>query len=98
MGGGGGDMSMGGEDMMTHEMEVGEYIVGAILGQGGKGIIEIQNMTGANIQISKKGVFAPGTRNRLVTISGASRAVMSAEQVIRQRIQSEERSRSANRQ
>ena len=99
MGGGDGDMSMVGDDRVTtREMEVGEYIVGAILGQGGKGIIEIQNMTGTNIQISKKGVFAPGTRNRLVTINGPTRGVLHAESMIQQRIQNEERSRVASRQ
>ena len=85
----------GNEETMSKEIEVGEHIVGAILGPGGKGIIEIQNCTGANIQISKKGVFAPGTRNRVVTISGSPRCIQNAEYVIRQRISMEERSRSA---
>lgn len=35
------------------ELQVGEHIVGAILGPGGKALLEIQHFSGANIQISK---------------------------------------------
>ncbi|XP_018011558.1 RNA-binding protein Pasilla [Hyalella azteca] len=41
------------------EMEVGEHIVGAILGPGGKNLVEIQHLSGTVIQISKKGVELP---------------------------------------
>ncbi len=68
------------------EIEVGEHIVGAILGHGGKGIVELQKFSGANIQISKKGVYAPGTHNRLVTITGASNCIQRAHYLIQQRI------------
>ena len=96
LGTGMGDGEMGPNDDQPNqkEIEVGEHIVGAIIGQGGKGIIEIQSYTGANIQISKKGVFAPGTRNRVVTITGNPRAVHQAEFVIRQRVENEEKVRS----
>ncbi|KAK8387928.1 hypothetical protein O3P69_020078 [Scylla paramamosain] len=36
------------------EVEVGEHIVGAILGPGGKSLVEIQHISGTTIQISKK--------------------------------------------
>ena len=52
------------------DMEVNESIVGAVIGQGGKSIVEIQQYSGTNIQISKKGNYSPGTRNRVVTITG----------------------------
>ncbi|GAB6020511.1 hypothetical protein CHUAL_003196 [Chamberlinius hualienensis] len=75
------------------DMEVGENIVGAILGPGGKSLVEIQHFSGANIQISKKGVFAPGTRNRIVTITGTPTAVSTAHYLIEQRIADEEAKR-----
>ncbi|KPP69989.1 hypothetical protein Z043_111214 [Scleropages formosus] len=46
------------------EIAVPENLVGAILGKGGKTLVEYQELTGARIQISKKGEFIPGTRNR----------------------------------
>ncbi|XP_046333338.2 RNA-binding protein Pasilla-like isoform X5 [Haliotis rufescens] len=72
------------------EIEVSESIVGAILGPGGKGIVEIQQFTGSNIQISKKGVYAPGTRNRIVSITGTPSNITKAQYMIQQRIQQEE--------
>ncbi|CAG5133941.1 unnamed protein product, partial [Candidula unifasciata] len=72
------------------EMEVPENIVGAILGPGGKGIVEIQTFTGTNIQISKKGVYAPGTHNRVVSITGTVSGITRAQYMIQQRIQQEE--------
>ncbi|XP_076306219.1 RNA-binding protein Pasilla-like isoform X4 [Tachypleus tridentatus] len=75
------------------EVEVGENIVGAILGPGGKSLLEIQRLSGANIQISKKGIFAPGTRNRIVTITGPSTAVSTAHYLIEQQITGEEAKR-----
>lgn len=59
-------------------------------GPGGRSLVEIQQMSGANIQISKKGTFAPGTRNRIVTISGSANAIGSAQYLIDQKIQEEE--------
>ena len=75
------------------EMEVAENIVGAILGPGGKGIVDLQQFTGANIQISKKGIYAPGTRNRVVTITGNPSSVSRANYLIQQRINQEESKR-----
>lgn len=75
------------------DMEVGEHIVGAILGPGGKGIVELQKFSGANIQISKKGVYAPGTRNRIVTVTGSSSCIQRAQYLIQQRITQEEAKR-----
>ncbi|RUS78551.1 hypothetical protein EGW08_013694 [Elysia chlorotica] len=72
------------------EMEVPENIVGAILGPGGKGIVEIQQFTGTNVQISKKGVYAPGTHNRIVCIAGTVANITRAQYLIQQRIQQEE--------
>ncbi|XP_022251645.1 RNA-binding protein Nova-2-like isoform X2 [Limulus polyphemus] len=75
------------------EVEVCENIVGAILGPGGKSLLEIQRLSGANIQISKKGIFAPGTRNRIVTITGPPTTVSTAHYLIEQQISGEEAKR-----
>lgn len=75
------------------DIEIAEVIVGAILGPGGRALIEIQHLSGANIQISKKGMFAPGTRNRIVTITGSSNAIGTAQYLIEQRISEEEAKR-----
>ena len=83
-----------GDGSSKKDVEVGEHIVGAILGPGGKGIVELQKFSGANIQISKKGVYAPGTRNRIVTIAGSPSAVQRAQYLIQQRIMQEENKRS----
>ncbi|XP_026829409.1 RNA-binding protein Nova-1 isoform X3 [Ooceraea biroi] len=75
------------------DIEIAEVIVGAILGPGGRALIEIQHLSGANIQISKKGMFAPGTRNRIVTITGYPNAINTAQYLIEQRISEEEAKR-----
>ena len=80
-------------DSTKKDLEVGEHIVGAILGPGGKGIVELQKFSGANIQISKKGVYAQGTRNRIVTVTGSPSAVQRASILIQQRISQEEAKR-----
>lgn len=85
------DRQMG--DTTKIEIEVGENIVGAILGPGGKSLVEIQRFSGANIQISKKGIFAPGTRNRIVTITGPHSAVSTAQYLIEHQISEEEAKR-----
>lgn len=50
-------------------------------------------MSGATIQISKKGIFSPGTRNRIVTISGPPNAITLAHYLIEQKINEEESKR-----
>jgi RNA-binding protein Nova len=78
------------EVMTNVEVEIGDNIVGAILGHKGTAIVEIQRISGANIQISKKGIFAPGTRNRIVTISGTPNSVSAAQFLIEQQLSEEE--------
>lgn len=65
----------------------------SVAGPGGRSLVEIQQMSGASIQISKKGTFAPGTRNRIVTISGSQTAIGNAHFLIEQKIQEEEMKR-----
>lgn len=75
------------------ESEVPETLVGAILGKGGKTLVEFQNLTGAKIQISKKNEYVPGTRNRRVTITGPVTAAQNAHFLIMQRLAQEEQNR-----
>jgi len=84
----------GSSGSQTKELQIGENIVGAVLGHGGRAIVEIQRMTSTTIQISKKGVFAPGTRNRIATISGPAAGVERAVLLVQQCIQQEETKRS----
>lgn len=86
--------SSGSSGSQTKELEIGENIVGAVLGHGGRAIVEIQRMTATTIQISKKGVFAPGTRNRIATISGPPAGVERAVMLVQQCVQQEETKRS----
>lgn len=62
-------------------------------GPGGRALVEIQHNSGASIQISKKGTFAPGTRNRIVTITGSPHAIAAAQYLIEQKITEEENKR-----
>jgi len=80
----------GGGESVMEEVQVSEAFVGAVLGHGGKAIVEIQRMTGATIQVSKKGVYAEGTRNRVVTITGVRSSVDRALHNIRECISQEE--------
>ncbi|KAJ8369298.1 hypothetical protein SKAU_G00093260 [Synaphobranchus kaupii] len=87
-------LSEGAKDVV--EIAVPENLVGAILGKGGKTLVEYQELTGARIQISKKGEFIPGTRNRKVTITGSPAATQAAQYLISQRITYEQGVRATN--
>lgn len=45
-----------------------DQMVGVILGKGGSTVIDMQNITGARIQVSQRGDYIPGTHNRFVSI------------------------------
>merc|ERR1719319_1413808 len=81
---------------MEEEVQVEERLVGAVLGPSGRHVEEIKQYSGADVQISKRGVYAPGTTNRLITIKGSQRACKSALYLVQQKIQEkqEERARS----
>ncbi|XP_022091268.1 RNA-binding protein Nova-1-like [Acanthaster planci] len=75
------------------EVEVPENLVGAILGKRGQTLVEFQTTSGAKIQISKKGEYVPGTRNRKVTITGAPNQAQLAHFFITQKVAQEEQNR-----
>jgi polyribonucleotide nucleotidyltransferase len=72
------------------DLEVKENVIGAVIGPSGRSIIEMQQFSGARIQISKKGAFSPGTRNRIVTISGPQQSVATAKFLIEKKVREED--------
>ena len=69
------------------ELEIDENVVGAVIGPAGRSIVELQQFSGARIQVSKKGNFSPGTRNRVVSITGPQQSVATAKYLIEKKIQ-----------
>jgi len=84
------------ESINKIDIEVSESLVGAVIGQGGQSIVEIQQCSGTNIQISKKGNYSPGTRNRVVTITGPQKCLNAAQFLINQKVVEEELKRQHN--
>lgn len=91
-----GQLDVSTEQISKVEIEVNESLVGAVLGPAGRSIVEIQQFSGANIQISKKGSYTPGTRNRVVTVTGPQKSINTAKFLIEQRVQEEEAKRQLN--
>ncbi|CAN0288144.1 unnamed protein product, partial [Phaeothamnion confervicola] len=52
------------EGLVQMQMMIPDSMVGAVLGRRGSTVVEIQNFTGARIQISQRGDFVAGTSNR----------------------------------
>ena len=68
------------------EMHIPDSLVGAILGKGGKTIVELINYSGAKIQFSGKGEFVQGTNDRILTIEGDFSSTQVAHFLICQKI------------
>lgn len=73
----------------SFKMAVPDERVGAIVGRGGRTILEIQQVSGAKIKISDRGDFISGTNDRQVTISGTIEAVRHAQHMVEQRLSSD---------
>jgi RNA-binding protein Nova len=73
MGGVGAGGSGGAAGQTQMQMEVNDFAAGHIIGKGGSAINEMQQMSGAKIQLSKKGELSNG--GRTVTIKGAPQSV-----------------------
>ncbi|KAL4191250.1 hypothetical protein AMTRI_Chr07g28900 [Amborella trichopoda] len=67
---------------------VGDEHIGAVVGRGGRSVMEIMQVSGARIKISDRGDFISGTSDRKVTITGSSEAIHTAEAMIQQRVAS----------
>lgn len=72
---------MGGGET-TVEVAVPNVWVSRLIGRSGSHITEMQNKTGARIQIQKEKEMAPGATSRKVTISGSASAVGAAQQLL----------------
>ena len=70
----------------TVELSIPETLIGAVLGKAGRTLVEFQDISGAKIQISKKGEYVVGTRNRKVTITGKPPCPQTAQFLISQRV------------
>merc|ERR1712037_1091845 len=77
----------------TITMQVPDSIVGALVGKGGKVIIEMQQQSGAKIQISNRDQMVEGSTDRVVTISGSEHAVNTAQTLIHQKMQATRQAR-----
>jgi RNA-binding protein Nova len=76
------------KEPISVEIAIPDNVVGAILGKSGKTLADLQSKSNARIKISQRGVFVPGTTNRIVTISGPNaECVALAQYLIHQEIQ-----------
>lgn len=87
-----------GSGAVQRDVKVHESMIGVIFGVGGKWIAELQAQTGASIQVSKKGVYAPATHDRVVTLRGSQTSVLHAYGMIMQKLNGEEERRASRRQ
>ncbi|XP_072967636.1 protein BTR1-like [Typha angustifolia] len=67
---------------------VADEHIGAVVGRGGRNIMEISQVSGARIKISDRGDFMSGTSDRKVTITGSPEAIRTAEAMILQKVSS----------
>jgi len=68
------------------EMEVPDNMVGSLLGKQGQTINELSRASGAKFQFSPKNDFAPGTTDRILTITGGMNQVQNAYKLVDQKI------------
>jgi len=57
-----------------------------ILGRSGIVIKEMMEQSGAQIKISQKGEYAPGTTNRIVSITGSQQSAQFAHSLVSAKI------------
>ncbi|KAK1284014.1 hypothetical protein QJS10_CPB21g00280 [Acorus calamus] len=78
----------GSRDGQSNSVTIGvaDEHIGAVVGRGGRNIMEISQVSGARIKISDRGDFMSGTSDRKVTITGAPEAIRTAEAMIMQKV------------
>ena len=81
-----------GEDSVEEKIGVPNGIVGLIIGRGGESITSMQRRTGCRVQIQKEHEMAPGTTQRVITLTASTaeaiaqcRAII--ESMVKERIQ-----------
>lgn len=83
-------MSIGNYAWCKRVLAVPENVIGFILGPQGRSIVDLQSVSGTVIQISQKGVYAPGTQNRMIAITGPQFNVQWVSTLIEQRVATEQ--------
>jgi len=83
-------------NLHTVKLAILDGAIGALVGRGGSNISELQNYTGARIHVSQKGIFMPGTTDRIVTISGPIGACEQAQYLIKQKVLAHQHAQTAN--
>ena len=63
---------------------------GAIIGKGGASIAELQDNSGARLQLSRAAEFFPGTADRVMLIAGTLNAVLAALHLVLTKLQNEQ--------
>eukprot|EP00750_Incisomonas_marina_P007902 INCI15072.5.p1 GENE.INCI15072.5~~INCI15072.5.p1 ORF type:complete len:472 (-),score=73.07 INCI15072.5:268-1683(-) len=75
--------AFGGDGAQTMlEISVPDSYIGGVVGRGGAVITNIQNTSGARVQISQKGVYFPGTTRRIIKITGSQAQCDAAQAMI----------------
>ena len=67
-------------------LSVPDEVVGALIGTKGKTIQRIKYESGAGINISGKGDYLDGTSNRKITVTGSTKSVQKAQDIIIQKV------------
>ncbi|XP_020275797.1 protein BTR1-like [Asparagus officinalis] len=80
--------SAGAQENNSLTIGVADEHIGAVVGRGGRNIMEITQASGARIKISDRGDFISGTSDRKITITGSPEAISSAESMIMQKVSS----------
>lgn len=82
--------SMGSQEDHGNSVTIGvaDEHIGAVVGRGGRNIMEISQVSGARIKISDRGDFMSGTSDRKVTITGSQAAIQRAETMILNKVSS----------
>jgi RNA-binding protein Nova len=63
-------------------LAIPDSLIGSVLGRGGKTLNELQLLSNTRIQISQRGEYMPGTKDRIVTIRGQSAQGVTAAQFL----------------
>lgn len=73
------------QNAFSVKISIPDTKIGAVLGKRGKNLADLQNRSNTHIKISQRGVFVPGTNERLVAITGLSaESVKTAQALISQ--------------
>jgi predicted PilT family ATPase len=71
----------------TITFNIEDKLIGNVLGKQGANIREIISISGATVEISKRGEFAEGTTSRIITIKGTAKSTQAAHSLITQRME-----------